>query len=290
MQRGAARGGQRGHGRFGSSWHRPHRHALHRAQTLGGDKESRRRLTRCFNLRDLNRVDPTLQSFSPYLVLAVLVFRLHVRIYSAFGYRRRTRNDKISVSEPRRNSMKLPPEQEAIRAKCFHPSGTFVQFPREDIDKSIPERFEDMVSRYPDRLAVSTKERQLTYEQLNRRANRLAHYIRARQGTAQEPVGLFLDHWADLVIAHLAVLKSGKFSLALDPKADINRTSHLLVDSGAQIVIVGPDTDKSLRALVTGKSAVINVNDPETSFSDDNPNVPISPEAYAYIRYTSGST
>jgi hypothetical protein len=36
----------------------------------------------------------------------------------------------------------LPPEQEAIRAKCFHPSGTFIEFPKEEIEQSIPERFE----------------------------------------------------------------------------------------------------------------------------------------------------
>ena len=42
----------------------------------------------------------------------------------------------------------LPPEQEAIRAKCFHPSGTFVEFLKEEIEQSIPERFEKIVRKY----------------------------------------------------------------------------------------------------------------------------------------------
>ena len=184
----------------------------------------------------------------------------------------------------------LPPEQVAIRAKCFHPTSNFVEFPKEEVDKSIPERFEKMVQLYPDRLAVRTKGRQFTYEELNRRANRLAHCILAKQATLPEPVGLFVDHWDELVIAHLAVLKSGKFSLALDPTADVNRTSHLLADSGAGIVIVDEDTEKSARELVTGECAAININDLGLSPSEDNPKVQISPEDYAYIRYTSGST
>ena len=45
--------------------------------------------------------------------------------------------------------MKLPPEQQAIREKCYHPSGTFVEFPIEDVETSIPERFEKIVRLYP---------------------------------------------------------------------------------------------------------------------------------------------
>ena len=194
------------------------------------------------------------------------------------------------MSDLFKHGFELPPQQQAIRDKCFYPSGTFVEFPKEDVDKSIPERFEKMVRMHPNRTAVKTKERQFTYDELNRRANRLTRYILAKQGTVPEPVGLFLNHWDVLVIAHLAVLKSGKFSLALDSTADVNRTSHLLVDSGAQIVIVDEDTDKSARELVSGEYVVINIHDLELSSSEDNPKVQMSPDAYAYLRYTSGST
>ena len=50
----------------------------------------------------------------------------------------------------------LPPEQRAIRDKCFHPTGRFVEFKKEEIEQSIPVRFEKMVRKYPDHLAVRT--------------------------------------------------------------------------------------------------------------------------------------
>src|SRR5580765_6517085 len=82
----------------------------------------------------------------------------------------------------------LPPEQEAIRAKCFHPTGTFVEFKQEEIEQSIPERFEKIVRRYPDRLAVKMGDCALTYCELNQAANRIARGILDRQGLRQEPV------------------------------------------------------------------------------------------------------
>jgi hypothetical protein len=54
------------------------------------------------------------------------------------------------------NDTKLPLEQELIRAKCFHPSGTFVEFPMEDVETSIPARFEKLVRMYPERTAIKT--------------------------------------------------------------------------------------------------------------------------------------
>ena len=57
----------------------------------------------------------------------------------------------------------IPWQQQALRDKCFHPTGTFVQFRREEIEQSMPDRFEDQVRRYPDRLAVKAGNHQLTY-------------------------------------------------------------------------------------------------------------------------------
>ena len=73
--------------------------------------------------------------------------------------------------------MELPPNQQAIRAKCIHPSGRFVEFPKEDVELSIPARFEKIVARYGDRTAVKSGNQALTYQDLNQAANRLAHAI-----------------------------------------------------------------------------------------------------------------
>jgi amino acid adenylation domain-containing protein len=188
------------------------------------------------------------------------------------------------------HSFQIPQEQQAIRDKCFHPTGTFVEFPKEDVEQSIPERFEKIVLTYTDRIAVKTKERQFSYEQLNKQANRLAHDLLARRGAVQEPVALFLDHWDQLLIAHLAVLKAGKFSLGLDPAADVARTAHLLNDSGARVVIVDKHTDETARELVAEGCAVIDMDDLGPSLSEENPKIHIASDAYSYVRYTSGST
>jgi non-ribosomal peptide synthetase component F len=126
------------------------------------------------------------------------------------------------------HSFEIPPEQQMIRAKCFHPSGAFAEFPKDDVEKSITERFEKIVLTYADRIAVKTKERQFTYQELNKQANRLAHYLLVQRGAVPEPVALFLDRWDKLLIAHLAVLKAGKFSLGLDAAAGVARPAHLL--------------------------------------------------------------
>src|SRR5690242_18174712 len=100
--------------------------------------------------------------------------------------------------------MKLPPEQQAIRATAFHPSGTFVEFPEADAEKSVPERFEKIARQYPDRIAVKTRAEALTYAELNGRANRLAHELLARRDSVAEPVILYLGEWTDIVVAHIA--------------------------------------------------------------------------------------
>ena len=197
---------------------------------------------------------------------------------------------KLDLADSLSTGSALSPEQKAIRGKCFHRSGTFVEFPIEDIESSIPARFEKIVRIYPDRIAVKTRGEQLTYDELNKRANRLARVLLARRGSVPEPVALFLDRWDTLVVGHLAVLKAGKFSIALDPGADPDRTAHLLGDSCAQITIVEADTRQKADGLVSRECLVIDVNDPASNLSDENPGIEIRSEAYAYLRYTSGST
>jgi len=86
----------------------------------------------------------------------------------------------------------LPPEQEAIRAKCFHPTGRFVEFAKDEVEQSIPQRFEKMVRLHPRRLALKSRNYALTYEALNQAANRIAHAILSKEGKQDEPVTLFL--------------------------------------------------------------------------------------------------
>src|SRR5262245_11028293 len=91
--------------------------------------------------------------------------------------------------------------QQAIRAKCFHPSGNFIEFEREEIEQSIPQRFEKIVRQDPDRVAIQGDDHRLTYEQLNCLANRVAHVLLDRLGGNETPVALLLRHGISAVVA-----------------------------------------------------------------------------------------
>ena len=97
------------------------------------------------------------------------------------------------MNTPTKHVAVLPLEQQAIRAKCFHANGTFIEFKKEDIEQSIPDRFEAQVRKFGDRLAVKTQDQELTYHELNRTANRLAHAILAQSGDRQEAVALLFE-------------------------------------------------------------------------------------------------
>jgi hypothetical protein len=72
------------------------------------------------------------------------------------------------------DSRPLPPEQEAIRTKRFQPTGRFVEFAEDEVEQSIPERYEKIVVRHPHRIAVKEKIVTFTYDALNKLANRKA--------------------------------------------------------------------------------------------------------------------
>lgn len=80
----------------------------------------------------------------------------------------------------------LPQNQQESHDKCFHPSGEVVDLPTADAEKSIPARFEKIVRRFPHRIAVKTRERAITYKDLNKAANRTAHTLLDRRGKGIE--------------------------------------------------------------------------------------------------------
>ena len=87
----------------------------------------------------------------------------------------------------------LPQEQQAIGDKCYHPAGRFIEFKLEEIEQSAAERFEQQARQFPDRTAIKTKTHHLTYDQLNRSANRVARAILDRRGFGEEPIALLIE-------------------------------------------------------------------------------------------------
>ena len=194
------------------------------------------------------------------------------------------------MSDHSRFATNLPPEQEAIRAKCFHPSGTFVEFPIEDVETSIPARFEKIVRMYGDRLAAKVGKKSLTYDELNRHANRIARTILEKRGFGSEPIALFFENSIELVAAIFGVLKAGKFYVVLDPSFPFERLQFLLKDSGAKLVVTDqPNRDIALKVICEDQALITTGIDDEAR-SLDNINLHISSQELACIQYTSGST
>jgi amino acid adenylation domain-containing protein len=196
----------------------------------------------------------------------------------------------MNMSDAQKQSFQLPSEQQAIRDKCFHPSGTFVEFPIEDVETSIPARFEKIAGMYRNRIAVEMDEERITYEELNRAANRLANVILASSGDGNAPVVVILPRGISQSVAIFAVLKAGKIILLQDPNTRADELAHCLVDSQAKLIITSKDQESSLRDWGKNKVRLIDVEVSKSGNSDQNPRVRITPDMGAYLKYTSGST
>ena len=185
---------------------------------------------------------------------------------------------------------KLPQNQQAIRDKCFHPSGTFVEFPMEDVEQSIPERFEKIVQMHPERLAVKTRTEILTYAELNNTANWLAQRILTVRGCGAEPIGVLVSKKTALVCAILAILKAGKFVVLLDPAFPKARTSEMLEDSQARLVIADRENLALGTELLGPPGEIMNLELDAPDIPAEEILVSINSKDFAFIFYTSGST
>ena len=166
---------------------------------------------------------------------------------------------------------------------------TFIEFKKEDIEQSIPNRFEQQVNRHPNQIAVKTKNQKITYEQLNNMANRLAYAIRSQLG--KEPIVLLLEKDASLIATMLGVLKVGKIYVPLDTSFPKFRLLYMLDNSQAVLIITNNKNIALAHELAQGSCQLLNIDDIQYSgLSTENLGLSISPDTPAYIIYTSGST
>ena len=139
---------------------------------------------------------------------------------------------------------------------------------------NVHERVAMQAARTPDAIAAVFEGQSLTYRELDRRANQLARHLIASGVRAETPVGIHLDRSLDLVIAVLAVMRSGGAQLPLDRSYPEQRIAFMIENAGAPVII----TERFLQDAAIA------------ALPDDDPRVPVSPEQAAYIIYTSGST
>jgi amino acid adenylation domain-containing protein len=147
--------------------------------------------------------------------------------------------------------------------------------------------FERHVRAHPDAIALICEDEQLTYTQLNSRANRLAHLLQSRGVVPDMPVGLCLERSTDLIVGLLGILKSGGAYLPLDPALPRERLCAMLQDSNACLVV----SQASLAAGLPGEIVLVDRDAHILEQQNaENPMSEVSGEHLAYVIYTSGST
>lgn len=169
-----------------------------------------------------------------------------------------------------------------------HPTNPFIEFPKETVESSIPERFSEQVNKYPDRIAVQTKNDSWTYRTLNRKANAIAQEILTRYGTTSEIVALLLEPDASIVASILGILRAGKAYVFLDPSYPQSRLRYILEDSQAVALVANNKNWAITEELTHQNLAAINIDKIEDNECKNK--IEISPDTIAYLIYTSGST
>lgn len=196
----------------------------------------------------------------------------------------------MSVSDPHKVEFSIPPEQQAIRDKCFHPSGTFVEFPIEDVETSIPARFEKIVRRYPDQMAVKMEGSGLTYNSLNKSANRIAWALHKQLDESNEPVLLLYRYGLGSAVSCLGILKAGKILVVANPSSPTERIAHVLENSQAVAIVTDRHSQNLAREVSKHRQQVIDIDALDHDLPDENLALRIPSHAVAQIVYSSGST
>ncbi len=157
-------------------------------------------------------------------------------------------------------------------------------------DLCLHQLFEARVVSSPDAIAVIADEVSITYRELNRRANQVAHYLRAEGIAPDSLVGIYTDRSLLMVIGILGILKAGGAYLPLDQSYPPARLAFMLEDAQTPIIL----TQQKLLANLPATAAKVVALDTNweiiSRHKEDNPNNVTQPDNLAYVIYTSGST
>ena len=191
------------------------------------------------------------------------------------------------VADASLSVMRLPLQTKNERDQLvFGWNATRSDYPAE---LKVHELFEEQVARTPSSVALVFGEQQLTYRELDERANQLAHYLQAFGAGPDKRVGLFVERSFEMIIGLLGILKSGASYVPLDPSHPKPRIDYILAEADSPIVV----TQKSLTdGLKTNARLLLLDSDWPTIESQptSKPKDESSPNDVSYVLFTSGST
>jgi non-ribosomal peptide synthetase component F len=162
-------------------------------------------------------------------------------------------------------------------------------------ERMIHQLFEEQVERRPDALAVVFEDRQLTYGELNARANQLAHHLIALGIRPDDRVAICVERSLEMIVGLLGVLKSGGAYVPLDPSYPMQRLAYMIEDS-APVALLTRATGRGGLPAVDVPLVVLDLQDPasiiarQPKHNPDASALGLAPRNLAYVIYTSGST
>jgi amino acid adenylation domain-containing protein len=155
---------------------------------------------------------------------------------------------------------------------------------------TVPELFRLRAASQPDAEAVVFGDRRLTYAELDERADRLAHHLRAAGVRPETVVAVCLQRGLDVVVALLAVLRAGGVYVPLDPEHPTDRLAFMLDDAGASVIVT---EDRYVDRLPDTTAAVVSLDGDAAriaAWPAEAPSWRVDPDHLAYMIFTSGST
>ncbi|MBH8567023.1 amino acid adenylation domain-containing protein [Nostoc sp. CENA67] len=192
------------------------------------------------------------------------------------------------LAQPEQPISQLPLLSQAEQQQLLVESNqTQTDYPQ---DRCIHQLFEEQVERTPDAVAVVFDSQQLTYRQLNERANQLANYLRTLGVKPEVLVGICVERSLEMVVGMLGILKAGAAYVPLDPAYPDERLSFMLSDAQVPVLL----TQQQLVADLPNHEAVVVCLDSDwhhiAQQSQENPITDVTSHNLAYTIYTSGST
>ncbi|MCC5635071.1 amino acid adenylation domain-containing protein [Nostoc sp. CHAB 5844] len=157
-------------------------------------------------------------------------------------------------------------------------------------DKCIHQLFEAQVELTPEAVAVVFDDRHLTYQELNQRANQLAHYLQTLGVGNEILVGICVERSLEMIVGLLGILKAGGAYVPLDPSYPVERLSFMLADAQVSVLLT---QQKLLENLPTSQAHLVCLDkdwEEISQHSQEDLVSNVTPESLAYVIYTSGST
>lgn len=160
------------------------------------------------------------------------------------------------------------------------------------IQKNFLDLFTDTVEKYAGNIAITSKGRRLTYQELDARSNVVANTILNILGDGKSPVALLLTHDLDAIVAVLGVIKTGRPYVAMDLSFPLERMNQIMDDSQAAMILCDNEYHPAALELQNVRSSIHLININELDYSNDTApyKVEISAKDACIIYYTSGST